>query len=60
MPALISTFYQNGNVVEYVREKLDEAKLDMVSIFCSLRSSEFWLMELSTDETNCQRIELPS
>jgi serine/threonine protein kinase len=30
MPALILPFYSNGNVVEYVREKGDEAKLDMV------------------------------
>jgi len=41
MPVLISSFYENGNVVEYVRKKDDEAKLDMVSIFCFLHSSEF-------------------
>jgi hypothetical protein len=41
MPALILPFYENGNVVEYVREKDGEAKLDMVSIFCFLRNSKF-------------------
>jgi hypothetical protein len=40
MPALISPLYKNGTVIEYVREKDGEAKLDMVSIFCFLYSSE--------------------
>jgi len=36
MPALILPFYSNGNVVEYVKEKNDEIKLDKVHVFVSL------------------------
>lgn len=37
MPALILPFYDNGTVVDYVREKDNDAKLEAVSVF---RTSE--------------------
>ena len=36
MPALILPFYGNGTVIEYVKEKDIETRLDMVSVFVSL------------------------
>lgn len=38
MPALILPFYGNGTVVQYVKEKDDQARLDMVFAFHSLDS----------------------
>ena len=36
MPALILPVYGNGTVMEYVKEKDNETRLDMVSVFPSL------------------------
>jgi hypothetical protein len=36
MPALILPFYGNGTVIEYVKDKDNETKLNMVSVFVSL------------------------
>jgi hypothetical protein len=33
MPALILPFYGNGTVVEYVKEKDNDARLEVVSVF---------------------------
>jgi hypothetical protein len=41
MPALILPFYGNGTVVDYVKDKDDQTKLDMVSAFSSPNLNQF-------------------
>ena len=52
MPALVLPFYGNGNVVEYVRQKDNDMKLDMVSIFCLFITRNI-TKELFSGETDC-------
>ena len=48
MPALILAFYENGNVVEYVKvkEQDDEARLDMVATLRALPPKSTWRIVL--------------
>ena len=59
MPALVLPFYGNGNVVDHVRQKDDDAKLDMVLIFCSFVTRNT-TKECLSGEADCRRVELPA